>query len=114
MNIDWSAFKVEGEMQAKQQISLTLAIDLPAAGGGLRLWEIDRYQVLKLSREERQRLRQKHSEPHFLAYHPGSLVVHSGHQLHQIAPMPDMAENEQRLTLQAHALPLPDGWVVYW
>jgi hypothetical protein len=42
------------------------------------------------------------------------MVLHSGHQLHQIAPAPKLVEGDERLTLQAHAVPATDGWIVYW
>lgn len=113
-NIDWSGYENEGALDDSRQLSITLSIDLPSAGAGLRLWEVNSRQVPELSPEQRKATLQAHRKPHYLPYRCGCAVIHSGHQFHQIAPMPDMADGEQRLTLQAHALPTAQGWVVYW
>ena len=44
----------------------------------------------------------------------GTLVVHSGHQLHQIAGTKDGRPGDARITLQAHALRVDGEWVMYW
>jgi hypothetical protein len=47
-------------------------------------------------------------------YAPGRLVVHSGYQLHQIGTSPQFQLNQERLTLQAHAQRVREGYVLYW
>ena len=46
----------------------------------------------------------------------GVMAIHSGHLFHQIAPFVDPLPDDERLTLQAHALPVNEGerWIVYW
>jgi hypothetical protein len=53
-------------------------------------------------------------EPAFHRYREGGLVVHSGYQLHQIAPAADMQPGYERMTLQAHALSVGGGYLLYW
>jgi hypothetical protein len=50
----------------------------------------------------------------YLPYTPGHLVIHSGHQLHQIAAIPDRRPGDERITMQAHVLRVDGEWVMYW
>lgn len=113
-NVDWSTYGSGDDVQGHRQLSITLSIDLPAGGAGLRLWDVNSLDVPKMSREERKAVLDANRKPRFLPYERGKAVIHTGHLFHQIAPMPDMQPGEQRLTLQAHALPTRRGWVLYW
>ena len=42
----------------------------------------------------------------------GHLAVHTGHQLHQIAPTKDVQASDRRMTMQAHALPVDGRWLI--
>ncbi|MEQ8232278.1 MAG: hypothetical protein RLW61_20875 [Gammaproteobacteria bacterium] len=93
-------------------ISVTLPIRLPASGGGLRVWDLNLFEVQALGPEAaRERARRAASRVH--RYRPGELVCHRGHLLHQIQPWPARAADE-RLTLQAHGLFFDDAWQLYW
>ncbi len=109
--IDWSQV---GEVDTRDQRSLTLSIRLPAAGGGLRIWDIDSREMALLSPEEQRERRSANRSPSFIPYKPGWLVIHSGHHLHQIAAMKEQRPEDERVTLQAHAVSASDRWVVYW
>lgn len=55
--------------------------------------------------------------PRFHPYRVGGLVVHSGHTVHQIAPMPQPPDAEgsmARITLQGHAIRTGGVWRLYW
>ena len=103
--IDWSQL---GVADGREQISLSLAIALPAEGGGLMVWNINRMEIEAMTDEARRAHMRanRHASRH--PYTPGHLAVHSGHQLHQMAPAHDPQPADERITMQAHALPV-DG-----
>ena len=107
--LDWS--RHEGA-DTDGQLSLTLAIRLPACGAGLRLWPMTFADASRMTKDELRAL--VATEPELHVYREGSLVVHSGYQLHQIAPAAGMREDDERITLQAHAVPTKAGYVLYW
>ena len=93
-------------------ISVTLPIRLPARGGGLRVWDLNLFEVQALGpAAARDRARQAPSCVH--RYVPGELVCHRGHLLHQIQPWPSRPGDE-RITLQAHGLFYDGAWQLYW
>ncbi len=97
------------------QLSLTLAIRLPACGAGLWTWPLFHQDLPPRGPGETTwtfSMKGLKREDH--PYTEGRLILHSGHQLHQIAPMPGMTEEDERLTLQAHALPASRGYLLYW
>ncbi len=112
-HIDWTGV---GRPVPERQLSLTLSIKLPAGGAALRVWEISWDDVRVADLEERRRLIRTHPRPEVHRYAEGRLAIHSGHLLHQIAPYEDPRPDDERLTLQGHALPLDGGerWVLYW
>jgi len=109
--IDW---KEIGPVDTSDQRSLTLPIRLPAAGAGLRMWDIDAREMAVVSPEEQRARKAANRLPRYVPYRVGRLVVHSGHHLHQIAGMRDQRPDDERVTLQAHAVAGPDHWVIYW
>ena len=94
-------------------MSMTLPIVLPSGGGGLRIWDMtyERSQALGTTAFQEYT---KSAPFTYHAYESGVLVVHSGHYLHQIAPLKDLKAGDERITLQAHAARTEQGWVVYW
>lgn len=79
-------------------LSVTLAIRVPAAGAGLRIWA----EGARGPFEE-------------TAYQAGSLYYLRERLLHQIAPSPDMVAGDRRITLQAHGARLQTGeWELYF
>jgi hypothetical protein len=108
-DLDWSRWQA---VDLEDQISLTLAIRLPAGGGGLRLWPVTYAEIRDMRTAELQRIVAE--EPVLHRYREGCLVVHSGYQLHQIAPAPGMRPGDERITLQAHALSVDGGYLLYW
>ena len=84
--------------------SFTLALEMPAAGGGLDFWagvtdeDIDLYnQASELPPHEHMR------------YEEGFLYIHDGLTPHRIANCGDMEKGEHRITLQGHGVTLEDG-----
>ena len=110
-HIDWRPF---GTPDTAAQLSLTLSITLPTGGGGLLVWNINRIAIESMPLEQRIAHSRANRAATFEAYEVGTLAMHSGHQLHQIAPAPHPQPGDERITLQAHALPVDGTWMLYW
>lgn len=99
-------------------ISFTLPLRLPHAGGGLTVWdELD----LERLRDELARgtfadvASAAHVSPsRTIPYEVGSLVLHSGHVLHQIAGVRSASVTDERITLQGHGIYAGGAWRLYW
>ncbi len=109
--IDWSGF---GTPDLSSQLSLTLTLALPASGGGLMVWPVDRRDLDRMTPDERLAHTRANRFGTLHPYTVGHLVAHSGYRLHQIAPSADLQPGDERITLQAHALPVDGRWIVYW
>jgi hypothetical protein len=110
----WNA---DDKLDFSRTLSFTLPLRLPAAGGGLYIWDLtlDEYMDAKArgyvdTIEELQRFKKMR----FWPYDLGCLVLHSGHELHQIAPVPRVYDNDERMTLQGHGIMSAKGWRIYW
>jgi len=103
--------------RSDQVLSFTLPIKLPRAGGGLNVWDLD-YQEYQEARArgfvESINEIKRFKTMSFLRYEVGTLVLHSGHMLHQIAPTSKLEQNDERVTLQGHGLFLEGAWHLYW
>ena len=93
-------------------VSFTFAICLPADGGGLRIWDLDLFEVLALEHEAAKQLA-KRAPWRIHDYVVGELVYHRGHLLHQIAKWKSVPGDE-RITLQGHGLFYDGCWNLYW
>jgi hypothetical protein len=100
--------------------SFTVPLALPAAGGGLLVWDsITSGEVTRHAIAHRVRLADaaaaltRRLEPRRHAYRVGSMCVHSGQLVHRAAPWSQHA-GDRRITLQGHALFDRGRWHVYW
>ena len=114
--VPWERWYANADMTST--ISFTLPLRLPLAGGGLTVWDELEFQRL---REEIARgtfdsvAAAAHGRPgRTIPYEVGSLVVHSGHVLHQIAGVRKAAVVEERITLQGHGVYADGAWRLYW
>jgi hypothetical protein len=99
-------------------ISFTLPLVLPRRGGGLTTWDVTVDQVNAFYRRTGfsvtlEDLTLLLTSRHH-AYEPGTLVLHSGHMLHQIAPVPAVEPDDERITLQGHGIFYDGAWKLYW
>jgi hypothetical protein len=111
LHYDWSPHYRQVDLS--KLLSFTLPVRLPASGGGLRIWDLTHEEAQKLPKQEYDAIRHG-SDFKYQPYTVGRLVIHSGHHLHQIAPATDIQEDDERITLQGHALYTEKGWVAYW
>jgi hypothetical protein len=108
----------DGPGAGEGSLSFTLPLRLPRRGGGLSLWETtyERVQAFYArtgfagTLEDLLPLITERVEP----YACGELIVHSGHQLHRIAPVPEVEPDDLRITLQGHARKSGGVWFLYW
>jgi hypothetical protein len=97
-------------------MSFTASIVLPRGGGGLHTWDVPWETVRGLSRQAIEKLVSS-SPPELRHYTAGGIVLHSGHTVHQIAPLPRIEPGDMRdarITLQGHAVKSDGTWWVYW
>jgi hypothetical protein len=107
--LDWGASAVDWE----EPISFTLPIALPRDGGGLHTWDVSFAEMAPLAREAR-RERFQAARRTYEPYRLGEMVVHSGHLLHQAAPGVRLVDEDERFTMQGHALRRDGVWELYW
>lgn len=101
------------EVDFTHPCTFTLVIALPRNGGGLHYWDIDYERLIASPKQRLGALLARHRRQ----YHPyrvGSMIVHSGHTLHQIAPGRGLQADDERITLQGHALRRGSHWELYW
>lgn len=99
-------------------ISFTLPLRLPRAGGGLSMWDTTKPRVdaffargsFSGTLHDLTVLMPERLEP----YTRGELIVHSGLELHRIAPIPSVEPDDLRITLQGHGLRVGSCWQIYW
>jgi hypothetical protein len=110
-HIDWTP---HGGVDLSHPLSFTLTVRLPAAGGGLHVWDVDVHQVRQMPEAERKAHLFNRRQSTYHPYRAGEVVLHNGHYLHQIARLSDLGVGDARITLQGHALSTDSGWIVYW
>ena len=107
-----------GTPDVSHPLSFTLALRLPRRGGGLNVWDVSYERFIAF----RDRIG-GHVQPADIATllppirHPyvvGGLSLHSGHQLHQIGEIDHVDPDDERITLQGHALFVDGLWKLYW
>ena len=102
----------------ERPISFTLPLVLPRRGGGLTTFDVTLEQINAFY------LRTGSSvtlddltpllRPAYHPYEPGTLVLHSGHMLHRIAPVSAVDPDDERITLQGHGVFYDGEWKLYW
>lgn len=106
-----------GEVEYDKPVSFTLPVKLPKRGGGINVWDVSYGEITSLSERavpvDVDRMRGERTQFQY-EYALGRLVMHSGHFLHQIAPVPEVQPGDERITLQGHALRCGGEWRVYW
>jgi hypothetical protein len=114
LRLNWPA---HGEVEYDKPVSFTLPIKLPKSGGGVNVWDVCYGEITSLAEQgvavDVDEMRGQRTQFQY-EYSPGRLVMHSGHFLHQIAPVPEVEPGDERITLQGHALRCGGEWQVYW
>ncbi|MFM1812273.1 MAG: Prochlorococcus phage [Cyanobacteriota bacterium] len=96
-HVDWSS-----------PLSFTLALALPASGGGLRIWP-----TATATATTTEPLAP--SDPVVdIDYRIGELIYFTEPLLHQIAPAVALQPGDQRMTLQGHGLHCDGTWILYF
>jgi hypothetical protein len=88
-------------------VSFTLPVRLPQAGGGLNVWDVTHPEQVGWEAWPYKAVSR-------VPYSVGSLVLHTGHEMHQIAPVERIAEGDQRVCLQGHGIRKDGAWLLYW
>ncbi|MEU6878467.1 hypothetical protein [Streptomyces sp. NPDC046712] len=116
-DMQYRAFSWPPGTDLTRLLSFTLPIRLPAAGGGLNIWDADyedfRQAAAKGWIDSAADLKRFHTKQ-YVPYTPGQMVIHSGHTLHQVAPSSRVEPDDERLTLQGHGVWCAGRWLLYW
>jgi hypothetical protein len=109
--IDWQGIKID----PSKSISFTLYLELPKHGGGIYYWDLFYEDLKDLEYKEKEDEIHKH-EKKLKLFKEGDLFIHNGHQYHQIAPFFDIEPEDQRISLQGHAIYAPElnKYLVHW
>lgn len=115
-HIPWNRWYTH--IDSENTVSFTMALKLPAAGAGLLVWES---LTVERMREQSTNL-QTSDIPSaanvtpclMIPYRMGSMVVHNGHVLHQIAGVQQASVKDERITLQGHGIFADGAWRLYW
>lgn len=102
IHVDEPYDRIEWGQKVTDPFSFTMAIELPACGGGMNIWpdltdaDINAYEV-------------DHAipEPEYVPYELGVLYLHDGKTPHQMANPGIIGGNEMRITFQGHGVKLP-------
>jgi len=98
-----------GELSWSDPFSFTLALALPAVGGGVDFWwDFTDKDIETFISEEAL------PEPQYSPYTVGNLYLHTGDTPHRIANPGDIAEGEVRITLQGHGIHVDGGALLYF
>lgn len=108
-------------------ISLTLALKLPAAGGGLTYWEAITLERVRaaLASKGFSDIYQGYDTLNIpslanatpsstIPYAVGSMVVHDSHVLHQMAGIEKTSVTDERITVQGHGVFADGAWRLFW
>ena len=107
--LDWTG----DEPDFDRPISFTVPMAMPSAGAGLELWDLHAADLDGLSDAE-VTARAAAETPVYHPYRLGVVNLHSGHQLHRIAPMAFGDDVSERMTLQGHGVRCGGTWRLYW
>lgn len=113
--LDWGPEGLDDltSLDRRRQLSFTLTLQLPSAGGGLRIWSLDRSEALGMATHAlKSRLKLENAQVY--EYEIGSLLLHTGQELHQISPWSSKKSDLARITLQGHGLEIDGRWILYW
>jgi hypothetical protein len=106
--LDW-----EEPLQDVVPISFTLPVLLPDSGSGLWHWDLMKDDFRNKSTAEKDDMIAAAKKSYY-SYKKGTMLVHSGHKLHQIAAIQEFRSGEERITLQGHGVLLNGVWHLYW
>ena len=98
-------------------VSVTVPIQVPAAGTSLEYWEVDFAEYERLFREgEVDDLAgaERRFPMQTVPYEPGRACLMRGLPLHRIGTTPAVEPADRRITLQGHAVLLGERWIAYW
>jgi hypothetical protein len=107
--LDWQDLKFD----PKDSISFTVYVRMPSSGSGLYLWNYV-YEDLKDLHEQARQDKLAGEEYEYKQFSEGQFVIHDGVHFHQIAAMKDIQDNDERISLQGHAILSGDTYYLYW
>jgi hypothetical protein len=115
-HLPWERWYKSVDME--NTISFTLPLKLPAAGGGLTIWKsltLERLRAALAGNLYTDIPSAANATPGTtIPYTVGSIVIHNGHLLHQMAGISRASVTDERITLQGHGIFADGAWRLYW
>ncbi len=107
--LNWNGLKFD----PANNISFTVYIKMPSGGGGLYFWTHTHDDLKGFDNVTIDKTLMA-VDPEFVKFNQGDLVTHTGLNYHQIAPMIDVQEGDQRISLQGHGILVDGVYHLYW
>lgn len=117
--LDWSKYGIN--FDPEENMTFTAAIKLPKSGAGIYMWD-KTYPYAKdaksISYEEHRNrmygIELPDEEKTYYKYEEGKIFFHTGNKYHQVAPIDVMENDDERLTLQGHAVRDKNIFYLFW
>ena len=103
-HVDEPFTRVDWGQKVTDPFSFTMALALPACGGGMAYWPNSTDAEVEAFIESGTL-----PEPELFTYEVGKLYIHDGKTTHRIENYGDMLDGEARITLQGHGVTLENG-----
>jgi hypothetical protein len=100
-----------------EPLSFTLALELPASGSGLDVWNVTDADCNRAFASGRASTLNDIASRRTCAYHPyarGAVFLQKGLWLHRLNTPGPITAADRRITLQGHALAIDGVWQLYW
>jgi hypothetical protein len=118
--LDWKKYGID--FDPKENLSFTASIKLPKSGGGIYMWdktydyETERLKNLSYEqhRDQMYNIELPDEERTYFQYELGKIFFHSGNRYHQVAEVREMENDDERITLQGHAVKADNTLYLFW
>jgi len=116
-DVQYSKIRLPRGTITSDPVSFTLSLKLPVSGSGLEIWDftvsdfVRAYLSGRASSVEEYADRRTRS---YYSYSIGQLFMHRGLWLHRLNSPGVILADDERITLQGHALQTEGVWFAYW
>lgn len=115
LDMQYEQLPWKGDISGCVPLSFTLPIAIPRAGAGLTTWPLSADELPATdSGPGPMPIVDVSEQTVCYPYAGGILVLQHGLMLHCIAPTPYVEQEDERITLQGHALRCNGRWILYW
>jgi hypothetical protein len=114
-DLQYAIGRFDGPVRAT--LSVTIPIEVPAAGATLEHWPVDFAEIRRLI-DDGELAEIADAERRFpmrtVQYEPGKACLQYGLPLHRMGAVSAVQPSDHRITMQGHAALVRDRWIIYW